>query len=158
MKHPKNDGTYSHCSTCKIKKNCCCDFEDGIDNIVTTVREKEEIVKRLGSDAEKHFKKINHEAYNILSIDSVCPFYKNGCTIYDIRPSDCKLFPYDLKEINGKYYLIQYNLPCGSINVHENVDNVVKELCSIIKTYTDKKIEERVNLLPYKVIKEINLI
>ena len=33
------DGTYAHCSSCKIKKNCCCDFDDGIDNIVTTVKE-----------------------------------------------------------------------------------------------------------------------
>ncbi len=151
----REDGTYNHCSHCKIHKNCCCDFDDGIDNIVTTIGEKEEIVKRLGGSANKHFKAINKEAYNIISQNSICPFYNKGCTIYDIRPSDCRLFPYDLKEIDGKYYLIQYDLPCGSKHVNENVDEVIQVLCTIITTYTDKKIEERVNKLRYKIIKEI---
>jgi len=153
----KNNGTYNHCSECKIKKNCCCDFDDSIDNIVTTSQEKEEIIKRVGFSAEQYFKRINNEAYNILSINSVCPFYKNECTIYDIRPADCRLFPYDLKEIDGKYYLIQYDLPCGSKNVSENVDEIVEVLKTIITTYTDKKIEEKVNNLQFNVIKEINL-
>ena len=158
MKNSDNKaGTYSHCSQCKIKKNCCCDFDESIDNIVTSINEKETIVSRLGKGSEKYFKKINNEAYNIISIDSICPFYKDKCTIYDTRPNDCKLFPYDLKEINGKYYLILYDLPCGSSSVDENVDKIVKELCLIIKTYTNKKIEEKVNNLPYKIIKEIKL-
>ena len=152
----RKDGTYSHCSNCKTGA-CCQDFDDGIDNVVTTVKEKEEIIKRAGSSAEKHFKAINNEAYNILSVDGVCPFYKNGCTIYDIRPSDCRLFPYDLKEIDGKYYLIQYDLPCGSKHVSEDVDEVIKVLSAIITTYTDKKIEEKVNKIKYKVIKEIKI-
>ncbi|MBP3619863.1 MAG: YkgJ family cysteine cluster protein [Clostridia bacterium] len=152
-----SSGTYNHCSNCKIKKNCCCDFDDEIDNIVTTVAEKEKIIGRLGTSVEKYFRPINEEAFNILNIDSVCPFYKNGCSIYDIRPSDCKLFPYDLKEIDGKYFLIKYNLPCGSKNVNENVDAVVKELLPIITTYTDKKIEEKVNNLPFDIIKEIKI-
>ena len=25
-----SDGTYEHCTKCKLKKNCCCDFEDVI--------------------------------------------------------------------------------------------------------------------------------
>ena len=153
----KNEGTYSHCSKCKIKKNCCCDFDEGIDNIVVTTMEKENIINRLGAISEKFFKRINDEAYNILSHNSICPFYDNGCTIYDIRPNDCRLFPYDLKEINGKYFLILYDLHCGSSKVNENVDIIIKELCSIIKTYTDKKIEEKVNKLPYNIIKEIQL-
>jgi len=150
-----NNGTYSHCSQCKLKKNCCCDFDEGIDNIVTTVEEKNTIITRLGKEVDKYFKKINEEAYNIINIDSVCPFYNKKCTIYDIRPSDCRLFPYDLKEIDGKYYLIKYDLPCGSKKVEENIDNVIEKLLPIINTYTDKKIEEKVNNLPYIIIKEI---
>ena len=151
----KNKGTYNHCSHCKIKKNCCCDFDDEIDNIVTTINEKEQIIQRLGKHNDKHFVKINDEAFNILSINGVCPFYNKGCTIYDIRPSDCRLFPYDLKEIDGEYYLIQYDLPCGSKNVCEGVDEVINVLKTIIKTYTDKKIEEKVDKLKYIIIKKI---
>lgn len=149
-----NEGTYNHCSICKIKKNCCCDFDE-IDNIVTTISEKNEIVKRLGKSADNFFRQINNEAYNILNIQGVCPFYDQGCTIYDIRPSDCRLFPYDLKEINGRYFLIKYDLPCGSKNVNEDIDKVINVLMTIIKTYTDTKIEEKVNKLKYIVIKEI---
>lgn len=157
MEQKRTDGTYNHCSNCKIKKNCCQDFEEGIDNIVTTNQEKQDILERVGPSAEQYFKKINDEAYNILSIKGVCPFYKDRCTIYDIRPSDCRLFPYDLKEIDGKYYLIQYDLPCGSKNVNESVDEVVEVLKTIITTYTDKKIEEKVNKIQYTIIKEIKI-
>lgn len=153
----QKEGTYSHCSKCKINKNCCCDFDESIDNIIVTIKEKENITNRLGAASEKFFKPINDKAYNILSQNSICPFYDNGCTIYDIRPNDCKLFPYDLKEINNKYFLILYDLPCGSSKVNENVDNIIKELSLIIKTYTNKKVEEKVNKLPYKIIKEIKL-
>ena len=150
-----SEGTYKHCSNCKMEKNCCCEF-DKIDNIVTTVSEKNQIIKRLGSSAEIIFKQINSEAYNIISNQGICPFYDQGCTIYDIRPSDCRLFPYDLKEIDGKYFLIKYNLACGSKNVNENIDSVVEVLKTIIKTYTDKKRNQKVSQLEYTIIKEIN--
>ena len=154
----KYDGTYVHCSNCKMKKNCCQDFDDEIDNIVTTVYEKQQIINKVGTQYEKHFKKINDEAFNILSVDGVCPFFDNGCTIYDIRPSDCRLFPYDLKEIDGRYYLIRYELPCGSKEInHEENDKVIEVLMGIIKTYTDKNIEEKVNHLKYEIIKEIKI-
>ncbi len=153
----QSSGTYVYCSQCKIEKNCCCDFEDGIDNVVTTVQEKQRIIDRVGMDAEQYFVPINETAFNIINQGAICPFYSNGCTIYDIRPSDCRLFPYDLKELNDKYYLIKYDLPCGSINVNDNVDEVVKSLLPIITTYTNKKIEEKVNKLKYKIVKEINI-
>lgn len=153
----KTSGTYSHCSKCKIKKNCCCDFDDEIDNIVTTVRERDDILNRVGKSYDKFFSKINDEAYNILNINGICPFYNKGCTIYDIRPSDCKLFPYDIKKIGYKYYLILYDLPCGSSNVKEDVSDVIEILKTIINTYTDKKIEEKVSNFKYKIIKEIKL-
>ena len=139
-----------------VKKNCCCDFDDGIDNIIATSEEKNILLKRVGKEYEKYFKKINDSAYNILSINSVCPFYKNGCTVYDIRPSDCRLFPFDLKNINGKYYLIKYDLPCGSKLVDEdNLDSIINTLKTIIDTYTDKKLEERVNKLKFDIVREI---
>ena len=150
------NGTYAHCSQCKIEKNCCCDFEE-IDNIVATARERQWIIDRVGDAAKQHFESITETVFNIVAKDAICPFYNNGCVIYDIRPSDCKLFPYDLKEINGKYYLIKYDLPCGSIKVDENVDDIIKDLIPIIDIYVDKKIEEKVNKLKYKIVKEINI-
>ena len=41
---------------------------------------------------------------------NACHFYKDcKCTIYDVRPIDCRIFPYDIKlEKDGNYYLIYY--------------------------------------------------
>lgn len=149
------EGTYKYCSNCKMKKNCCCEF-DKIDNIVTTIREKNEIIEKFGSSAEVFFRPINNDAYNIVSNQGVCPFYKNGCTIYEIRPSDCRLFPYDIKEIDNRYFLVKYDLSCGSKNVYEKVDKVIETLKPIINTYSNKKINEKVDRLSYTIIKEIN--
>lgn len=101
------------------------------------------------------FQPINNDAYNIVSNQGVCPFYKNGCTIYDIRPSDCRLFPYDIKVIDNRYYLVKYDLSCGSKNVDEKVDKVIKTLKPIINTYSNKKINKKVDRLSYTIIKEI---
>ncbi|MCV0409767.1 YkgJ family cysteine cluster protein [Nitrosopumilus sp.] len=40
-----------------------------------------------------------------------CIFWNNaqGCTIYQTRPFDCKLFPFDIYKINGKYTWIVYS-------------------------------------------------
>ena len=152
-----NTGTYSHCSNCKLNKNCCCDFKDKIDDIIITKQEKLKILARVGIEYRRNFKRIKRGAYNIINVDGKCPFFDNGCTIYDIRPNDCRLFPYDLKVIKDKCYLVKYDLPCGSKNINENVDEIINDLCSILKIYTDENVNKKVNKLPYIIIKEINI-
>lgn len=40
-----------------------------------------------------------------------CIFWNNseGCTIYQNRPFDCKLFPFDIYKINGQYIWVVYS-------------------------------------------------
>ena len=147
-------GTYKHCSNCQANPNCCCDFSDVIDNIVVTNDEYNLIVSKY-PESISSFKRLNSESFNLLSINGVCPFYKDGCSIYTIRPSDCRLFPFDLKLINGEYYLIRYNLPCGSANVTEIPWAAIEVLKTIITTYTDPKIEAKVDQLPFEIIQKI---
>ena len=54
-----------------------------------------------------------------------CCFYKNNrCTIYDIRPIDCRIFPYDIKlENNGNYYLVYYKSDKCQI-MNEDIKNI----------------------------------
>ena len=111
-------GTYKHCSECTANPNCCCDFSDTIDNILVTNAEYESIISKH-PEAASFFKRFNSEALHLLSQNGVCPFYDSGCSIYPIRPSDCRLFPFDLKLIGEAYYVIRYNLPCGSSKVNE---------------------------------------
>lgn len=43
----------------------------------------------------------------------MCFFVNNKCSIYECRPIDCRLFPFDFKEIDGEYWLVCYN----SVNI-----------------------------------------
>lgn len=149
-------GTFEYCSKCKEKINCCVDFCD-IDNPIIHQKEKETIQQRTNC-SDEIFSKIDGECYNINTKDGVCPFYKNGCTIYDIRPNDCRLYPYDLKQIDGKMFLIRYKANClkGCV-VDDYIDDVVERIKPYISTYTDKRYEQKVNLFDYEIIKEIEL-
>ena len=48
-------------------------------------------------------------------------------------------------------------MPCGSKLVDEdNLDSIINTLKTIIDTYTDKKLEERVNKLKFDIVKKFN--
>ena len=147
-------GTYKHCSNCKVQPNCCCDFSDTIDNIVVTNLEYNLITTQY-PEYKQYFKRINSESFHLLSRNGVCPFYTKGCSIYAVRPSDCRLFPFDLKRLNDEYYLIRYDLPCGSKNVTEIPWSAIEELKTIMTTYTASEIETKVDQLPFEIIQKI---
>lgn len=94
-------GRFKICSECKENNNCCMDF-NSIDNPIISSEEKDIIIKTTNC-SENTFTKIEGDCYTINTNNSNCPFYKNGCTIYDVRPNDCRLYPYDLKIVDGKY-------------------------------------------------------
>ena len=147
-------GTFNYCSQCKEKLNCCVDFED-IDNPIIYIEEKNKIQKSIKCD-DSIFSKITEDCFNINTINGVCPFYKNGCSIYDIRPNDCRLYPYDLKQIDGKIYLIRYKVKCLHGNVVDDyIDDVIERIKPYISTYTDKRFEKKVDKFQYEIVKEI---
>lgn len=99
--------------------------------------EVEEISKKTNLNKDYFSKKIEFsKMYNDNTLkdlyqlkrqidNSNCIFYNNNqCTIYDIRPIDCKLFPYDIKlEKDGNYYLVYYKSNNCQI-VNENIKNI----------------------------------
>ena len=147
-------GTFKICSKCCEKKNCCTDFED-IDNPIISSKEKE-LIQQSTNCEDSTFTKIEGDCYNINTINGICPFYKNGCTIYDVRPNDCKLYPYDIRVVDGKLYLIRYKLKClkGCI-LNENVDKIVENIKPYMQTYLIKEYGQKVSLFDYEIIKEI---
>ena len=49
-------------------------------------------------------------------------------------------------------------MPCGSKLVDEdNLDSIINTLKTIIDTYTNKKLEERVNKLKFDIVREIEI-
>ena len=147
-------GTFKACSKCNGNKNCCTNFED-VDNPIISSKEKELICQTTNCD-NKVFAKIEDGCYNINTIGGVCPFYKKGCTFYDIRPNDCKLYPYDIRRVDGRLYLIRYKLEClKDCAVNEDVDEIVECIKFYMQTYINKIYNQKVSLFDYEIIKEI---
>ena len=131
-----NLGTFNLCSSCVgNSSSCCCDTS--VDSPMLLPNEVEAISKKLEIKKEDFCKKIdlakinNDDSLKHLyqmkrdeKTNSCCFFKNNQCTIYDIRPIDCRIFPYDIKiEKDGNYYLVYYKSDkCPIMN--ENIKNI----------------------------------
>ena len=151
-------GVFKNCTTCKKDKNCCSNF-DLIDNPILNKFEYKNLTNNLNINKD-NFLYVRNGCYNIITPNGICPFYQNKCTIYENRPNDCKLFPFDIKFINKKYYLVLYKLDCFNHNemLKENVDDIINEIKPYIKTYTNKKLNSKLKALDYTIIKEIDIL
>lgn len=149
-------GTFEHCSKCKLKVNCCCDFGT-IDAPVISEIEREKL-KEIYS-INDFCTNCGERIYSLNLNGDKCIFYNNGCTIYNNRPLDCRLFPFDLKKIDGRYYLVLYNLKCleGINFISENycLDDVIDAIKPWIESYTDDSICSKLDAIGYTIIKEI---
>lgn len=116
-----NLGTFNLCHNCVNAKATCCS-NPAVDSPMILPNEALEIQKATNTEISDFAKEIdfatmyNDKALKSLyqmkrqSDSSACYFYKNcKCSIYDIRPIDCRIFPYDIKlEKDGNYYLVYY--------------------------------------------------
>lgn len=77
---------------------------------------------------------------------------------YNSRPYDCRLYPYDIKKINGRFFLVLYKLDCIQYkNFSENVDYLIEKIKPFIDTFTDIRYNNKLNELEYIIIKEIDI-
>ena len=112
--HEVKKGTYPFCNTCVGKFDCCCNCNE-IDMPILLPNEAENISRISRSGVDEFAKKLTNNLYQMKRDNNDdpskgCVFFKNnGCTIYENRPIDCRLFPFDFKEIDGEYWLIYYN-------------------------------------------------
>ena len=151
------EGILKNCTDCNKERNCCCDF-NAIDFPILSSNEYNLLINILKVDSS-NFSQLKDGCYNIIANECVCPFYNNKCTIYKNRPNDCKLFPFDIKYIDNKYYLVLYKLDCcNHIDMlKENVDDIVNSIKPYIKTFTNKELNLKLNNFDFIIIKEIIL-
>lgn len=116
-----NLGTFNLCQKCVNAKASCCSNPE-IDSPMILPNEAKEIAKATNQEISEFADEVDFASmYNDKSLKMLyqmkrnkngncCRFYKDcKCSIYDIRPIDCRIFPYDIKlEKDGEYYLVYY--------------------------------------------------
>lgn len=116
-------GTYEFCTHCHNEgKKCCCESAD-IDMPVLLPTEAQKYQSM--NPRRQRMKDFSHAIVStaIRQMNSTnsnkqcCHFYNstdNKCRIYDVRPTDCRLFPFDIKknENTGEYWVGYYDEIC----------------------------------------------
>jgi Fe-S-cluster containining protein len=160
MKVYKSSGTMSFCLDCPAKTNCCTRVAHGteIENPFLFNDEAENIKRRIGgllSDFSEKF--VTNGGVEYLAIKSRapgCTFFQSGrCTIYDIRPLDCRLFPFDIRRTqSGALMWIVYTDLCPvEFDWRDHFEDAKKLLFSRtlslidLETYIDSNIDGMMN-------------
>ncbi len=151
------EGTFKKCTNCKKNINCCQSF-DKINP--PTLCEYE--VNEIGNKYTDFVDEICDDLYSIKIVNNTCIFYKNNkCEIYNIRPLDCKLYPFDILRKENKFYLILYRLNCNNINDYINdmkdIDLIIEKIKPWIEKFTNPLNFTKMKDKEYILIKEIEV-
>jgi len=140
--------TCDSCANCKICRDICCYYGKNEQECspIFTKENAEKIEKKFGKKIFKPFEN-SKRIFQLKLIKSkkpsiyICPFFDEEtkkCTIYNLRPLDCILFPFTLVRRNGKIYL-------GIVN---------EKMCPPMKNVTKEDIENAKKILIKKIKKE----
>lgn len=78
------------CATCSTGQGCCT----SLTNLRVTAAEYERLFAR---HRESMIIEPEGSIYNVsVKQGQPCPYWKNGCAVYDKRPVECHLFPYTI--------------------------------------------------------------
>lgn len=95
-----NEGYEKYCDTinCQLCENCCKTISPRLNT-----RDIERISKFLGMRKSAFIKKYlkEDEDQDLIYQTTPCPFWdkENSCSIYEVRPKDCKEYPHIDKEM-----------------------------------------------------------
>jgi Fe-S-cluster containining protein len=140
-------GTYEPCEDCVKTINCCNSLGKSIDLPIITIDELKNLSLKAGIPENEIIER-NDENKNVFALKSStnggCPFYMDdACTIYENRPIDCRMFPFDIKsDAQGGYNLVFYTSACSKeIKLDDYIDIVdliIAEMYPKIKPYIEE--------------------
>jgi len=115
----KYEGSFSFCKMCQKDINCCVRITPG-GRIGNPILFKEDInrIEKFTKNDKNTFSNVPLDSNSVIrsmkSNENGCHFSQKGdCTIYPVRPLDCRLFPIDIKEkIDGSLIWIAYTAIC----------------------------------------------
>lgn len=154
------------CETCN--HTACCTGFDAPFLFETDIKK----LRQIGKDDEKFIEEVRVADIFVKSLkkkdsSTNCILWDedtNKCTIYDQRPFDCKMFPFDIMKINGDYRWILFT--CNSKSdwdwTEEHLeklesDSSFKEILKNIETFhhtLETEFSEE-HPLPYVVLRKI---
>lgn len=181
------DGTFDFCTQCYHEhKVCCCssskvDMPVFLNSELTLIRnqlpkkntEKNTFSKNLSSPFQqspvRQMKRDEKKDTEGKKIYTKCHFFsieEQKCGIYDGRPIDCRLFPYDVKiSENTREYVIGYYTELCARSIPDKT--VMKKKAHILRPYffllypylhiiTSEQVCERLNNADFEIIAKFN--
>lgn len=150
--------TFHFCKYCPKTENCCT--SKTVDPPVLTPNDVDNICKKTGLTSNEFCISAERGLSEMKRHNGHCYFYQNEkCTIYRIRPVDCKLFPFDVYKNNkGELLLLCYLSACP---IQIDVESCIEKARSFLKDlypYLEEFAEHNSPLLDhhnYKVIETI---
>ncbi len=159
--HKADKGTYQFCNGCVGKFDCCCNCES-IDMPILLPFEAKRIATITRKSIESFAEKKSSNLYQMKRVNNdperECFFFQNSrCSIYQDRPIDCRMFPFDFKEIDGEYWVIYYNKVCNAIPTEKDEIEAcgynMRPLLDIVMPYmsecSDRVFSERLDKQEY---------
>jgi uncharacterized protein len=108
------DGLKFECRQC----GNCCTFPGG--SVYASEREFRRIADHLEICFEEFLDRFTEEMDGYVSLISVpegpCVFYKDGCSIYDMRPTQCRTFPFWDHVLKGQHRWDDEAAQCHGMN------------------------------------------
>jgi len=152
-------GTFSECTNCNSNPVCCSYFDE-INPPSLNKEELDNIKDIIGND--DFYNILDENLFTLKTNGNNCIFYNdNKCGIYDNRPLDCRLYPFDIMQIEEKYYLVLYVLSCINYDNFQNntssIDSLINDFAPWIESFTDERNFTKIKKKEYKIIKEIKL-
>lgn len=151
-------GTYPFCTSCIGGSACCCDNPE-IDMPILMPHEVNEILLNTKKPIKDFCEKKTDNIFQMKRSEAgSCVFFVgNRCSIYDVRPVDCRLFPFDVYLFNGRYIIGYYPLACSRIpREKEEIElfvHHIKPLLSLMSPYlsesTNPILSEKVSQLEF---------
>lgn len=104
---------WEKCLSCSDK---CCNWDVVYPLFVT--QEEMDLIRSLYPKEAKSLNKVRP-----------CPFLREDglCMIHPIKPIDCRLFPFDIAEIDGKLFWIVWQFNCPILDEEDRFEEYLRE-------------------------------
>lgn len=143
---------WNECLSCQEK---CCDSET-VFPLFVTENEYEQLISSY-PDAVNQFNK-----------SASCPFLKSNklCVVHEIKPVDCKLFPFDITMKDQKFYWIIREINCPIAKNEEDFEKylsifeekIIPNFIEYMEEYALFRYEELEEKWGYKIIREVRFV